>query len=100
MTIAQRLVALMAASIACLFLLSGVSYYQMNKVFTQANYGNEITAPRLFKLNEAIISFFQIQTRTFIHVLTRGPKGKIESDEKLSDDLIKLDQDLKDYETS
>ena len=41
MTIAQRLIALIATSVACLALLAGTSYLQTGKVFEAANYAKE-----------------------------------------------------------
>ena len=98
MTIAQRLTALIVASIACLLLLSGIAYYQMNKVYGAANYGNEKTVPSLLTLNKAIISYFQIQTQTLSHAVTDDPKLKLKIEPTLEAAIAQMEKDLKDYE--
>lgn len=98
MTIAQRLTALIVGSIACLLLLAGLSYYQMDKVFSAANYGNESAIPRILKLNEAIISFFQIRTKILTHAVASDPKTKSEIGLALATDIAQLEKALKDYE--
>ena len=98
MTIAQRLIALISASIACLLLLSGIAYYQMNKVYGAANYANENTVPSLLTLNQAIISYFQIQTQTLSHAVTNDPKVKLDIEKTLEEAIAQMEKDLKNYE--
>jgi methyl-accepting chemotaxis protein len=98
MTIAQRLLALIAAAIACLLLLAGIAYYQMNKVYGAANYGNENTVPSLLTLNRAIISYFQIQTQTLSHAVTNDPKLKLDIEKTLEAAIEQMQTDLKDYD--
>jgi methyl-accepting chemotaxis protein len=69
MTIAQRLIALIAASIICMLVLSGIGYYQMDKVYKEANYGNENTVPSLLALDKIINAFFRIRLQVLDHVL-------------------------------
>ncbi len=98
MTVAQRLMALIFAAIACLLLLAGIAYYQMNKVYGAANYGNENTVPSLLTLNRAIISYFQIQTQTLSHAVTNDPKLKLDIEKTLESAIEQMQKDLKDYE--
>ena len=98
MTIAQRLIALIVAALACLLLLAGIAYYQMNKVYGAANYGNEKTVPSLLTLNKAIISYSQIQTQTLSHAVTNDPKVKLDIEKTLEDAIELMQKDLKDYE--
>lgn len=98
MTIAQRVIALIVAALACLLLLAGIAYYQMNKVYGAANYGNEKTVPSLLTLNKAIISYFQIQTQTLSHAATNDPKVKLDIEKTLEDAIEQMQKDLKDYE--
>jgi methyl-accepting chemotaxis protein len=99
MTIAQRLTALICASMACLLLLSGIAYYQMNKVYGAANYANENTVPNLLTLNRAIISYFNIQTKTLSHAVTNNPKVKLDIEKTLEADIAQMEKDLKDYQS-
>ena len=78
MTIAQRLTALIATSTACLLLLSGISYFQMDKVYQAANFANTNTVPSLHLLNDAATDFLQIRIQVLAHVVTNKPNVKIE----------------------
>ena len=98
MTIAQRMVALIVASIACLVVLSGVGYFQMNKVYGQANYGNETTVPNVEALNRIIISSLQIQNRLLAHAANNYPRVKEEIDKKLDAGIARVNEELKSYE--
>ena len=99
MSIAKKLTALIAASIACLLLLSGLSHYQMNTVYSAANFGNENSVPSMQILNKATISFFQVRTKIMTHAVSHNPKQKIELDKAISDEIENLDKDLKNYES-
>ena len=98
MTIAQRMVALIVASVACLIVLSGVGYFQMNKVYGQANYGNETTVPNVEALNRIIISSLQIQNRLLAHAANNYPRVKEEIDKKLDAGIARVKDELKSYE--
>jgi|GEM_PF-830000 len=98
MTIARRLYILILASIVCLLLMSVTSYYQMNKVYVGASFGNEKTVPSLQTLNKAIISFLQIRMKILAHVVSNGPKTKTEIEQQLSNETSGLDEALKEYE--
>jgi len=98
MTIARRLFVLILTSIVCLIIMSATSYYQMNKVYADASFGNEKTVPSLQTLNRAIISFFQIRIKILSHVVSNGPKTKIEIEQQLTNEISSLDKSLKEYE--
>ncbi|WP_263771570.1 methyl-accepting chemotaxis protein [Propionivibrio soli] len=99
MTISRRLMILVAVSLACVLLLSGMNHYQIARVYSAANYGNEKTVTNLQALNKALISFFRIQTSTLTHAVTNDPKVKLEIEKTLEDDIGRLNDDLKNYET-
>ena len=98
MTIAQRLIALIATSVACLALLAGTSYLQTGKVFTAANYANEKTVPSLEAINGTIISYLQVRARILYHVVTLQGTVKQETEKLLEAELAQIDKDLKNYE--
>ena len=83
MTIAQRLIALIAAALAGLLILAGVSYLQTEKVFKAANYANENTVPSLEAINKTISAFLQIRTRVMYHIVTLDPAQKIATEKTL-----------------
>ena len=99
MTIAQRVLALIGTAITCLLLFAGISYYQMDKVYTSANYGNENTVPSLEVLNKATIAFYQTRTRTLTHVVNTDPARMAEIEKTIIEAQNQLNQALKEYES-
>ena len=98
MTIAQRLTALIATSTACLLLLSGISYFQMDKVYQAANFANTNTVPSLHLLNDAATDFLQIRIQVLAHVVTNKPNVKIEIEKTIKQLNADLEKNLKSYE--
>ena len=98
MTIAQRLIALIATSVACLALLAGTSYLQTGKVFEAANYANKKTVPSLEAINRTITAYLQARTRIMYHIVTLDAKAKQESEKLLEAELAQIDSELKNYE--
>ena len=104
MTIAQRLIALVATALLCLALLTGVSYMQTVKVYDQANYGNENAVPSIQLIHRAALSFAQARTLALYHVLSshvpanNADEVKVDYGKRISDALAQTDKALKDYE--
>lgn len=98
MTIAQRMIALIATSIVCLVLLSSVSYYQMDKVYKQANYGNTNVVPSIEKLSGAAITFFRSRGQVFSHVINTEQEAYAGIEKSISESFAEIDKQLKDYE--
>lgn len=98
MTIAQRIVTLIATSILCLIAIFGISYLQMDRVFKEANYANENTVPSLEILNNATISFYTIRTLTLHHVVSTDTDEMAETEKAISEAIKNLDKALADYE--
>ena len=99
MTVAQRVIALILTALACLILMSGIGYLQMDKVFKSANYGNENTVPSLEVLNEAIISLYEIRTRVLTHVVVSEASSMSELEKSLEEAQSNLDKALRKYES-
>lgn len=104
MTIAQRVIALIAAALLGLAALTGISYVQLNKVYKEANYANENTVPSIETLHNASIAYYQIRTQTLYHILSshmtsvNADEAKVDFDKKIKDSLSLVDKHLKDYE--
>jgi len=104
MTVAQRVVALIAAALLCLIALTGVNYFQMNKVYSEANYGNENIVPSIETLHRATNHFARVRTQTLYHILTSHlATGNIEEikrdyEKKVTEALDHMEKALKDYE--
>ena len=70
MTIAQRMIALIASALIGLSVLAGVSYVQLNKVYEEASYANQNTVPSIEALHAASIAYYQVRTLTLYHILS------------------------------
>ena len=105
MTIAQRVIALIAAALLGLAVLTGVSSVQMNEVYKEANYANDNVVPSIETLHRASITYYQIRTLTLYHILsshvttTNSDAVKRDLDKKIKDTLLETEKHLKAYET-
>jgi len=104
MTIAQRVIALIAAALLGLAVLTGNSYIQLDKVYGKANYGNENTVPSIETLHRASTAYYQIRTLSLYHILSshiasnNADEVKREFDKKVKDAIAQMERDLKEYE--
>ncbi len=100
MTIAQRMYWLIAAAAFGLIALSGISLYQMDKVYESANFANINTVPALVDLNDAAMAFGQIRVRTYRHVLITDASKWPEIEAKIKEAQAAFDKAMKDYATT
>ena len=104
MTIAQRVITLIAAALLGLAVLSGISYIQLDKVYGKANYGNENTVPSIEALHRASTAYYQIRTLSLYHILSshiasnNADEAKREFDKKVKDAVAQMERNLKEYE--
>ncbi|SDH39195.1 methyl-accepting chemotaxis protein [Propionivibrio dicarboxylicus] len=103
MTLSQRILALIAAAMVCLAVLTGVGYVLTSKVYEKANYGNENTVPSVETLHRAIAGFSQIRVQVLYHILSShmqsdSPDIKAEIQKKIDDAFVETEKALKDYE--
>ena len=63
MTISKRLLVLMLTALLSLCLVSGMSLYQMNRVYDAANFGNENVVPSVLLLDDVLKQFAQVRAR-------------------------------------
>ena len=97
MTIAQRLIVLIASTTLCLLLLSGLSYLQMDKVYRAANYGNEDTVPSMLTLDRAATAFYRLQHWMLTHAVSHDAKKKVDIDKRIEQETARVEQELKNY---
>ena len=97
MTIAQRLIVLIASTTLCLLLLSGLSYLQMDKVYRAANYGNEDTVPSMLTLDRAATAFYRLQLWMLTHAVSLDAKKKVDIDKRIEQETARVEQELKNY---
>ncbi len=97
MTIAQRLIVLIASTALCLFLLSGLSYLQMDKVYRAANYGNEDTVPSMLTLDRAATAFYRLQHWMLTHAVSHDAKKKVDIDKRIEQEIGNVEEEFKNY---
>ena len=98
MTISQRLIAIVGAAILALAIITGSSYYQMGRVFDDANYSNINVIPSLEVLSAAIAETGKLRVQTYRHVLSTDPKEKAEIDKGIVSARESIEQQFKAYE--
>ncbi|KPA96609.1 methyl-accepting chemotaxis protein, partial [Pseudomonas asplenii] len=80
MTISKKMILLVMSALLGILLLSGISYQQMNQVFTAANFGNENSVPSIVALNKlrnAVNTEIQL---VYSHILTTDDKAMADID--------------------
>ena len=96
MTVKQRLMLLIASAVVGLVLVAGIGTYQIGRVYTAANFGNENTVPAMDALSKLQTGLGQSRIRIMRHVFFGTDAAKmaeyertIEASEKEVNDAIK-----------
>ncbi|BBP83561.1 methyl-accepting chemotaxis protein [Pseudomonas sp. Pc102] len=98
MTISKKMILLVMSALLGILLLSGVSYQQMNQVYTVANFGNENSVPAIVSLNKLRNTVnIQIQ-HVYSHILTTDDKTMAAIDETIKSDSKDVLAAISDYE--
>ncbi|MGX5726896.1 methyl-accepting chemotaxis protein [Metapseudomonas otitidis] len=98
MTISKKMILLVMSALLGILLLSGVSYQQMNQVYTVANFGNENSVPAIVSLNKLRNSVnIQIQ-HVYTHILSTDDKTMAAIDETIKSDSKDVLAAISDYE--
>ena len=71
MTIAKRLYALILSVVLGLAALTGLGIYEMDRVYTAANYATVNSVPSLLTLNQAFVPFTQMRTAVWQHMASK-----------------------------
>ncbi|WP_346286697.1 methyl-accepting chemotaxis protein [Zoogloea sp.] len=99
MTISQRLMLIVGAAILALVIITGSSYFQMGRVFDDANFSNVNVIPSLEVLSTATADTGQLRVLTYRHVLSTDPKEKAEIDKGIVSARESIEQQFKAYES-
>jgi methyl-accepting chemotaxis protein len=73
MTVAQRLLTLVITALIGLLSLAGMGYFQIEKVFEAANYGNINTVPSIVTLDDLRKNYLRIRIGMNRHILNTDP---------------------------
>lgn len=98
MTVAQRLYMLIFSAALGLACLTGLGYYQINKVYTSADFTNVNVVPSLIALNNAMKSFSQLRVRVYRHVLNTDAVKMSEIEVKIKEAQTAMEEAFKKYE--
>eukprot|EP01133_Synstelium_polycarpum_P020195 gene20195-24215_t len=98
MTIAKRLYALILAVIVGLAALAGFNIYEMDRVYTAANYATVNTVPSLLTLNEAFVPFTQMRTSVWQHMASKDAARRDALEAAIRQARAAVDKALDKYE--
>ena len=97
MTISKKMILLVMSALLGILLLSGVSYQQMNQVYTVANFGNVNSVPSIVALNKlrnAVNTQIQL---VYTHILTTDDKTMAEIDATIKTNRDDIQVAIDDY---
>ncbi|WP_426993184.1 methyl-accepting chemotaxis protein [Methylomonas sp. CM2] len=98
MSIVQRMSLLIGIALLGLSSLAGVSYQQLDSVFTAANYANANSVPSLIALNRQFKTFGQVRARLYRHVSNTDPDKIDELNQSITEALSAFETSLKQYD--
>lgn len=98
MSIANRLLLLVGIALAGLLLVAGVNFYQMSRVYEEANFGNVNVVPSILVLDKADNQFGRLRVRLYRHVISNDEKDKAKAEELIKESIAGLEKAFKDYE--
>jgi methyl-accepting chemotaxis protein len=98
MTIARRLYILIASAVAGMIALAGMSAYEMQRVYTAANFSNVNVVPSMILLQDAAKEFGRVRVLVYQHVIDTDAAKKGETESGLKEALRGVEKAFKDYE--
>jgi len=98
MTIAQRLYALILSVVLGLAALTGFGIYQMDRVYTAANYSTVNTVPSLLTLNQVFVPFAQMRTAVWQYMASKDAAARDRLEAGIKEARAAVSQALDKYE--
>src|SRR5450830_698308 len=98
MTIAKRLYLLIVFIGVMIGLLAGVGLYQVNKVYTAANYSTVNTVPSIIDLDTAMVALWDIRRSYWMSLASQDPTQKKVAQKEIAESRIKMTNALDKYE--
>lgn len=98
MTVAQRLYLLVFVAVLGLAGLAGLGYYQIERVYTSANFGNVNTVPSLYVLDDLRKHMLRARIAVNRHVLNKDASKMAEIESALKVEREATLQAMKNYE--
>jgi methyl-accepting chemotaxis protein len=100
MTVAQRLTLLAFSAVVGLVGLAGLGYYQMDRVYTAANYGNINTVPTMAVLDDLRKNYLRVRIQMNRHILNTDESAIGEIEGVLKKNRENVMADVKKYQTN
>ncbi len=100
MTIAQKMISLVASALIGILLLAGLSQYQIANVFEKANFANVNTVPSLKYLGNIRMNIMFIRLSVSQNAEMKTVDEKTASEEKMKKYISAADAGFKDYEST
>jgi methyl-accepting chemotaxis protein len=99
MSIAQRMNALIIVVVIGLLSLTGLAYYELNRVFDEANYANENSIPSVRNLNDASDEFQKLNGLIWQHMAQSDNAKMVAIETEVAKTHQALTNALKEYES-
>lgn len=98
MTIFQKMMLQVVSALLGLGCMIGLGQYQLDRVYTAANYANVNTIPSIMIIDDAHEAFSNLRALTFIYMITSDEIKKQKIASEINIQREKIDAALKDYE--
>ncbi|ALZ84267.1 chemotaxis protein [Pseudomonas oryzihabitans] len=99
MTVTKRMSLLILSALLGIILLAGLAYYQLHRVYAQANFGNDDTVPAILGIDAIDAHSADTITNIYRHlaadgeVATRMAEKELAESQRLTDEALKAYQD-------
>jgi methyl-accepting chemotaxis protein len=98
MTVSHRIYTLIFSTAIGLAGLAALSIFQMSQVYTETNFTNVNTIPKLIDLGTAYKSFAQMRVQLLLNVVAKDAAERAGLERKMNEERAKIDAALSKYE--
>ncbi len=100
MTVTKKMLLLVLSAVLGILMLSGISLYQMNKVYDSANFANVNTVPSLTTLGELRAGFNRVRINLMRHILNVDANRMSEIEKDIAANRLAVFDAIKKYEST
>lgn len=98
MSIAKRLLILVALSVGSLLLIAALNLIQMERVYNKANFGNINVVPSILVLDRGLLELNRLRIRTYRHHELTDAKAKADTEKGIGKAKNEIEKAFKEYE--
>jgi methyl-accepting chemotaxis protein len=98
MTVAKKMLSLVATALIGLIGLAGLGQWQMNRVYTTTNFTNINSIPAILALDLANSGLSELRVNVYRHIMLADSGKKAEIEQKMADARTTIEQGMKAYE--